>query len=64
MQNHKLLVLKLYTYKSRKNNFLSSTCLLKEFRKIKNIQKKVASVNEKKNFASKRKWEKIEDNLP
>ena len=45
--------------------FLSSTCLLKEVSKIKNIEKKaVASVNEKKNIAYKRKLGKIEDKLP
>ena len=33
---------------------LSSTCILKEISKIKNIEKKVASVNEKKNFTYKK----------
>ena len=65
IQNHILLILKLYIYKSRKIFFLSSTCLLKEVSKIKNIEKKVvASVNEKKNIAYKRKLGKIEDKLP
>ena len=65
IQNHILLILKLYIYKSRKILFLSSTCLLKEVSKIKNIEKKVvASVNEKKNIAYKRKLGKIEDKLP
>ena len=64
IQNNILLILKLYIYKSRKNKFLNSTCLLKEISKIKNIEKKVASVNEKKNIADKRKWGKIEDKLP
>ena len=49
IQNHILLISKLYIYKSRKNKFLRSTCLLKEISKIKNIQEKIASVNEKKN---------------
>ena len=48
IQNHILLISKLYIYKSRKSKFLSSTCLLKEISKIKNIEKKVISVNEKK----------------
>ena len=56
MQNHILLISKLYIYNSRNNTFLSSTCLLKKISKIKNIEKKVASVNEKKNIAYKRKW--------
>ena len=64
MQNHILLIPKLDIYKYRKNKFVSSTCLLKEISKIKNIEKKVASVNEKKNIAYKRKWGKIEDKLP
>ena len=36
IQNHIILISKLYIYKSRKNKFLSSTCLLKEISKIKN----------------------------
>ena len=47
IQNGILLISKLYIYKSRKNKFLGSTCLLKEISKIKNIEKKNASVNEK-----------------
>ena len=61
IQKHILLISKLYIYKSRKNTILSSTCLLKE---IKNIEKKRASVNEKKNIVYKRKCGKIEDKLP
>ena len=65
IQNHILLISMLYIYMSRKNIFLSSTCLLKEVSKIKNIEKKVvASVNEKKNIAYKRKLGKIENKLP
>ena len=48
IQNHILLISKLYIYKSRKNKFLSSTCLLKESSKIKNTETNIASVNEKK----------------
>ena len=48
----------------QKKTFLSSTWLLREIRKIENIEKKIASVNEKKNIAYERKWEKIEDKLP
>ena len=48
IQNHILLISKLYIYKSRKYKFLSSICLLKEISKIKSMEKKVASVNEKK----------------
>ena len=43
IQNHILLILKLYIYKSWKSKFLSSTCLIR-----KNIEKKVVSVNGKK----------------
>ena len=46
--NHILLILKLYVYKSRKKKILSSTCLLQEISKIKNIVKKFAFLNEKK----------------
>ena len=60
IQNHILLISKLYTYKSRKNNFLINTCLLKDISKIKNIDEKVHL----RNIAYKRKWEIIEDKLP
>ena len=62
IQNHILLILKLYIYKFRKNKFLSSTCLLKEISKIKNIEKKIASVNEKKTLHIKETGEKLEVN--
>ena len=62
IQNHILLISKLYIYKSRKNKFLSSTCLLKEISKIKNIEKKIASVNEKKTLHIKETGEKLEVN--
>ena len=58
MQNHILLISELYMYNSRNNTFLGTTCLLKEISKIKNVEKKVASVNQKKNIAYKRKWGK------
>ena len=47
IQNRILLLSKLYIYKSRKK-FVGSNCLLKEISKIKKIEEKVASVNEKK----------------
>ena len=50
---------KLYIYESRNR---SSTCLLKEISKIKNIEKEVASVIDKKT-AYKWKWRKIENKL-
>ena len=49
---------------SRKNKFLSSTCLLKEISRIKNTEKNVASANEKKNIEYKRKQGKNEKKLP
>ena len=63
IQNHILLILKQYIYKSRKNKFLSSTCLLKEISKIKNMEKSCIR-KWKKNIAYKRKRRKIEDKLP
>ena len=41
IQSHILLILKLYMYKSRKNKFLSSTCLLKEIKRLKTYRKKL-----------------------
>ena len=40
IENHILHIPKLYIYKSRKNKFLRSNCLLKEISKIKNMEKK------------------------
>ena len=48
IQNHILLILKLYMYKSRKNKFLSSTCLLKEIGKVKNIGRSCICKRKKK----------------
>ena len=64
IQNDIFLISKQYIYKSRKNKFLSSTCLLKEISRIKNAEKNVASANEKKNIEYKRKQVKIEKKLP
>ena len=61
IQNYILLISKLYRYKSRKSKFLSSTCLLKEISKIKNIEKKVASVNKKKASHIKESGEKLRE---
>ena len=60
IQNHILIISKLYICKSRKSKFLTSTCLLKETSKIKNIEKKVAPVNEKQTSHIK----ESEDKLP
>ena len=64
IQKDIFLISKLYIYKSRKNKFLSSTCLLKEISGIKNTEKNVASPNEKKSIEYKRKQGKIEKKLP
>ena len=62
IQNHILFISKLYINKSRKSKFLSSTCLLKEISKIKDIEKKIASVNEKKTLHIKESGEKLKTN--
>ena len=54
IQNYIFLISKLYIYKSRKNIFLSSTGLLEEISRIKNIAKQVASVHEKKTLHIKK----------
>lgn len=70
ISNHIILISKLFIYKSRRNKFLSNTCLLKKKEtskhreKIKNIEKEVASAIGKKNVAYIRTWGKIEDKLP
>ena len=59
IQNEIFLISKLHIYKSRKNKFLNSTYLLKEIRKIKNAEKKVASASEKKTLNIKESREKL-----
>ena len=61
-QNHAILISKVYIWKSRKNKFQSNTCLLKEISKIKNIEKKVSSVNEKKTLHIKESGKKLKTN--
>ena len=61
IQNHIFLNSKLYTCKSRKRKFLGSTSSLKEISKIKNMENKVASVNEKKS-RRKESGEKLKTN--
>ena len=62
IQNEIFLISKLHIYKSRKNKFLNSTYLLKEIRKIKNAEKKVASASEKKKLNIKESREKLKKN--
>ena len=62
IQSHILLISKLHICKSRKNKFVSSTCSLKETSKIKNIEKKIAFVKEKKTLHVKESGEKFKKN--
>ena len=64
MQNHILLISKLYIYNSRNNTFLSSTCLLKKISKIKNIEKKLHLLTKRKTLHIKESGGEIEDKLP
>ena len=49
-------------HKSRKNKFVSSTCLLKKISKIKSIEEKVVSVKEKKTLHIKESGKKLKTN--
>ena len=61
IQNHILLLFKLYIYNSRKHGFLFFNNFLNEISKIKNLEKKVAADNWNKYERFRNKWHRIEN---
>ena len=56
LQNHILLIFKLYVYQSRERGVLNFNSLIKNVTKVKKLKRKVASVCEKKAIQSNKKW--------
>ena len=56
IQNHLLLIFKIYIYNSRKSESLKIKSLLREITKVKNIEEKTSLDNEKKHIIYKRRW--------
>ena len=63
IQNHLLLIFKIYIYNSRKSQSLKIKSLLREITKVKNIGEKISSDNGKKHANYKRKWQLVENVL-
>ena len=56
LQNHILLIFKLYVYESRERRVLNLNSLIKNITKVKKLEKKIASVCEKKTIQFNNKW--------
>ena len=63
LQNHLLLVFKIYLYKSRSYGFVCLKSLLLEIKKINHLEKKIAEANAKKHKSYLLKWNKIDNQL-
>ena len=59
IQNHILLLFKLYIYNARKHGFLFFNNFLIEFNKIKNLEKRVAANNWNKYERFRKIWHRI-----
>ena len=63
IQNHLLLIFKIYIYNSRRSESLKIKSLIREITKVKNIEEKISLNNEKKHAIYKRKWQLVENVL-
>ena len=63
LQNHLLLVFKIYLYKSRSYGFVCLKSFLLEIKKINFLEKKTAEANANKHKSLLFKWNKIENQL-
>ena len=63
IQNHLLLIFKIYIYSSRKSESLKIKSLIREITKVKSIEGKISLNNEKKHTIYKRKWKLVENVL-
>ena len=63
LQNHLLLVFKIYLYKSRSYGFVCLKTLLFEIKQINCLEKKNAEANAKKHKSYLLKWNKIDNQL-
>ena len=62
LQNHLLLVFKIYLYKSRSYGFVCLKSLLLEIKKINRLEKKIAEANANKHKTYLLKWNKAANN--
>ena len=56
LQNHILLIFKLYIYQSRERGVLNLNGLIKSVTKVKKLERKIASVCKKKTIQFNNKW--------
>ena len=63
LQNHLLLVLKLYLYKSRSYGFVCLKSFLPEIKNINCLEKKIAEANPSKHKSYLPKWNKVDNQL-
>ena len=63
LQNHLLLVFKIYLYRSRSYGFVCLKSLLLEIKKINCLEKKIAEANANKHRSYLFKWNKIDNQL-
>ena len=63
LQNHLLLVLKTYLYKSRSYGFVCLKPLLLEIKKINCLERKIAEANANKHKSYLLKWNKFDNQL-
>ena len=63
VQNHLLLVFKIFLYKSRSYGFVCLKSRLIEIKKINRLEKKIAEANAYKHKAYVLKWNKIDNQL-
>ena len=63
LQNHLLLVFKIYLYKSRSYGFVFLKSLLLEIKKINCLEKKIAEANANKHKSYLLKWNEIDNHL-
>ena len=63
LQNHLLLVFKIYLYKSRSYGFVCLKSLLLEIKKINRLEKKIAEANANKHKSYLLKWNKFDNQL-
>ena len=63
IQNHLLLIFKIYIYNPRRSKSLMIKFLIKEIMKVKNIEEKISINNEKKHTMYKKKWQQVENVL-
>ena len=63
IQNHLLLIFKIYIYNSRNSESLKIKSLIREITKVKNIEDTFSLNNKKKHAIYKRRWQLVENVL-